>query len=323
MESSMDRKNRILAIFFRMAQGEGVSVKKMATEYGVSTKSITRYINQIKDFLSENRELVGNVELVYSFQKKTYSLEFHNFLLSKELIAMIKILIGSRALDKLELLKIITKLKQFTSSNDKKLLEMLINKELYHYQGVEHDCNSVIDIIWQLTQCIQQKKEITVTYFKMNRKEVMRRLKPIAVIFSEYYYYLIAYNSEQEDYEPRYFRVDRITQIIQHRGTYEIPSKYTFDEGELRKKIQFMFPGKEQKIRFEFTGPSTQAILDRMPTAKIIAVEGNKTIIEAITYGEGIKMYLLSQGSWVKVISPPELVEEMKQEIEKMKEGYE
>ena len=136
MESSMDRKNRILAIFFRMAQGEGVSVKKMATEYGVSTKSITRYINQIKDFLSENRELVGNVELVYSFQKKTYSLEFHNFLLSKELIAMIKILIGSRALDKLELLKIITKLKQFTSSNDKKLLEMLINKELYHYQAV-------------------------------------------------------------------------------------------------------------------------------------------------------------------------------------------
>ena len=55
----------------------------------------------------------------------------------------------------------------------------------------------------------------------------------------------------------------------------------------------------------------------------VTRMEGNKTIIEAVTYGEGIKMYLLSQGSWVKVISPPEFVEEMKREIEKMKEGYE
>lgn len=323
MSNSIQKKTRVLDIFFRMFRGEALSVKKVAEEYQVSTKSISRDINEIKDFLSESRDLVGNSELVYSFQEKTYSLAFDGFLLSKELMAVIKVLIGSRSLSKMELLEIVAKLKQFTTSNDRKLMEKLISKEMYHYQEVNHDCKSVIDRIWQLTGCIHEKKEITITYFKMNREEVERRLLPIAVIFSDYYFYLIAYASGDEEYEPKYFRVDRITRVTEHRVTYEIPKKNTFDEGELLKKIQFMFPGKEQKIRFEFTGPSVQAILDRMPIAKVIAVEGNKKIIEAVTYGSGIKMYLLSQGSWVKVISPPEFVEEMKEEIAKLNKAYE
>lgn len=323
MSSAIQKKNRVLDIFFRLVRGEALAVRKIAEEYQVSTKSISRDINEIKDFLSESREIVGNTELNYSFQDKTYTLEFDGFLLSKELMSVIKVLIGSRSFSKMELLEIIAKMKQFTSSNDRKLLEKLIGKEMYHYQEVNHDCKSVIDRVWQLTKCIHEKKEITISYFKMDRKEIARKLLPIAVIFSEYYFYLIAYNSEDTIYEPRYYRVDRITKITEHRTSYSIPERNSFDEGELRKKIQFMFPGKEQKIRFEFTGPSVQAILDRMPTARIIEVDGNKKIIEAVTYGNGIKMYLLSQGSWVKAISPPEFVQEMKDEIEKMSKAYE
>lgn len=39
-------------------------------------------------------------------------------------------------------------------------------------------------------------------------------------------------------------------------------------------------------------------------------------------YGDGIKMYLLSQGSWVKVLAPQEFVDEMQAEIEKMRRLY-
>ena len=47
-----------------------------------------------------------------------------------------------------------------------------------------------------------------------------------------------------------------------------------------------------------------------------------KYLIEAEVYGNGIKMFLLSQGSWVKVIAPDEFVKEMKDEIEKMQLLY-
>ena len=84
-----------------------------------------------------------------------------------------------------------------------------------------------------------------------------------------------------------------------------------------------MWPGKLRKITFEFSGPSVQAILDKLPTARIIERFGNnKFLIEAETYGDGIKMWLLSQGAWVKVVSSSELMEEMREEVERLLKYY-
>ena len=84
-----------------------------------------------------------------------------------------------------------------------------------------------------------------------------------------------------------------------------------------------MFPGKLQTIRFEFTGPSVQAVLDKLPTAKIIERDGKKYLIEAEVYGNGIKMWLLSQGAWVKVLAPVQFAQEILTEINKMAGLYE
>ena len=83
-----------------------------------------------------------------------------------------------------------------------------------------------------------------------------------------------------------------------------------------------MLPGKERSIRFAFSGPSVQAVLDRLPTARIVGQEGKRYVLEAEVYGDGIKMFLLSQGSWVKVLAPAEFVEEMRKEIDKMQASY-
>ena len=83
-----------------------------------------------------------------------------------------------------------------------------------------------------------------------------------------------------------------------------------------------MWPGKLRHIRFEFSGPSAQAILDRLPTARFIDVKGITYTMEAEVYGDGIKMYLLSQGSWVKVLAPQDFADEMQTEIEKMRRMY-
>ena len=322
MGTSAQKKNRVLDIFYRAMKGENISVSKIASEYGVSTKSISRDINEIKNFLSDNRELVGNAELRYSSGSKSYYLEFENFLLSKELLAITKMMVGCRAFSKMEILNLLAKLKNFSSYHDKEVLEQLLAKEMYHYQEVNHDCKSVIDNLWQLTRCIHKKIEISVTYYKMNRKLVERRIKPIAIMFTEYYFYLIACRSDEEEWKPLYYRVDRIINIVEHRIHFEIAENNDFDEGELRNKIQFMFPGEFRKIKFEYTGPSLQAILDRIPTAKVVDVKGNMKIIEAETYGSGINMFLLSQGKTIKVLEPQVLVEELKNEIEGMLGNY-
>ena len=142
-------------------------------------------------------------------------------------------------------------------------------------------------------------------------------------MFSEYYFYLIAYMQEGAHPDtPYYFRIDRITQFVMHRETYTLTKNQDIDEGLLRKRSMYFWPGPERHIRFEFTGPSVQAVLDKIPTARIIEKRMGKYILEAEVYGEGIKMFLLSQGAWIKVISPDSFVHEMKAEIEKMLKLY-
>ena len=315
-------KYRILEIFFRALRGEDIFVQSLANEYGVSTKSISRSISELKNFLSDNRELVGNTELTYSHRDKCYRLYMDEFLNSKELFSLVEVMIGARAFSREELLTVTAKLKRFTTPSDASMLSELIRKELYHYPEVKHDCESIQENLWQIICAIEEKKEISIDYYKMDRSFVTHRLLPLSVIFTDYYFYLIALKTDKDLNKPLYFRIDRIKHITEHRRN-SIKNIPDFDEGLLRRRSLFMWPGPLRTIRFEFSGPSVQAVLDKLPTAKIIERMGkNKYLIEAETYGDGIKMWLLSQGSWVKVVSPDEFVCEMKAEIEKMLKRY-
>lgn len=318
----MQKKGRMLKIFYRLMKGENVSVRDAAVEYEVSPKSISRDIGEIKNFLSNARELVGYTEIRYDASSRTYYMEFDNFLLTKELAAMTKVLLGSRAFSKMEVLELISKLKCFTTYHDRKMLDNLITNEIYQYNEVKHDCKSVIDNIWKLTRYVNDSREITISYYKQDRRLVNRRIMPIAIIFSEYYFYLIAYRCDKEEKIPLYYRVDRVVHIVGHRTNFELEERYRFDEGDLRNRIHFMQSGECRRIKFSYSGPSVQAILDKIPTAKVIDIIGDKKIITAETYGKGINMFLLSQGSMVHVLEPEGLAEEMAEEIKKMAALY-
>lgn len=124
------KQERLLEIFFRCLRGESLSVQKLADEYGLSTKSISRNINDLKSFLADHRELVGNTELVYSSQERSYHLYMDEFLTNKELFLLIEVMIGARAFSKEELLTLTNKLKGFTTAFDRPILNDLIKKTL-------------------------------------------------------------------------------------------------------------------------------------------------------------------------------------------------
>ena len=320
MEAS--KQDRLLELFFRGLRGEDLYVQRLAREYEVSTKSISRTINDLKAFLADHRELVGNTEFNYSHQKKCYRLYMDGFLTNEELFALVEVLLGSRAFSKMELLTVIDKMKTFTTVEDRPKLDELIRKEIYHYSEVKHDCESVTQTLWQLVNCIHERREISIDYYRSDRALVTHRIRPISVLFTDYYFYLIAFLADKAKDTPTYFRLDRINRIVEHRKQFDLTTVPDFDEGLLRKRSLFMFPGQLRCIRFEFYGPSVQAVLDKIPTAKVIDRTAKGYLIEAEVYGDGIKMWLLSQGAWVKVIAPDEFVRELAQEIELMRSQY-
>ena len=88
-----------------------------------------------------------------------------------------------------------------------------------------------------------------------------------------------------------------------------------------------MYAGKLTRVQFSYCGNSVEAVLDRLPTAKIIGTEevnGRKNYtISAEVYGKGVLMWLLSQGETVEVLAPAELREEMRATLTRMLKMYE
>ena len=314
--------DRTLSIFLRGLKGEKLTAGKLADEYGVTIKSIQRTVDDIRAFLLDNRELVGNSEFVYDRSEKCYILKMEGFLQDKELLAIIKILIGSRAFSKRDLLNLILKLKKLVSTKGRELLKGLIQKEKYHYCEVKSDCESVIDNLWQLAGSIKARREITITYCKTDRERVSLRICPLSILFSENYFYLVSYKAEEKDYNPVYFRVDSITDIAEHRTLFKLDRKQDLSDGELRERMRLMSEGKPGKIRFEFSGSSCRELLNRLPYAVITGKSGDNFIIEAENYDSEIKALLLSQGSRVKALAPQEFVAEMREEAERMRKLY-
>ena len=81
-----------------------------------------------------------------------------------------------------------------------------------------------------------------------------------------------------------------------------MPYRDRFEEGEFRKRVQFMYSGKLEHIKFCYTGPSIEAVLDRLPTATAVKATGGGWIVDAEVFGKGIEMWLRSQGNYVEKI---------------------
>lgn len=78
-------------------------------------------------------------------------------------------------------------------------------------------------------------------------------------------------------------------------------------------------------MRFEFNGGIIESVLDRFPTAKTVKNDhkNNKYVVEVEVIGDGILMWLLSQGRRVKVLSPQSMVDKMREEVKAIQGNYE
>ena len=159
---------------------------------------------------------------------------------------------------------------------------------------------------------IRESKYIEISYLRTKDKSIVKRkLKPAAIMFSEYYFYLTAFIDDEEvkkdfdvinDSFPTIYRIDRIKSLKVLEEHFKIPYKNRFEEGEFRKRVQFMYGGKLQKIKFKYSGYDVDSVLDRLPTARIMAEENGEYTIEAEVFGEGIGMWIRSQGNFVELL---------------------
>lgn len=324
----MPSKNlRTLDLYARLCEGKTIYKAEEAERFGVDERSIQRDIDDIRAFLDERR--VSNStdirQVVYDRTQKGFVLTGceASEMTNSEILAVSKILLASRAFSKKEINSLLNKLVNgCVPQRNMKLVSDLLANERYHYVELKHK-SVVKDKLWELGESVKDCSVLEIQYRRQqDQAPVQRIVEPVSVIFSEYYFYLNAFVVEDEegklvrkhDY-PTVFRIDRIEKYKRTGDKFMVSHASRFEEGEFRKRVQFMYPGKLRTIQFEYSGPSVQAVLDKLPTAKITDCSEGRYILEAEVDGDGIKMWILSQGHWVKLLEPAEFVQEIKSDI--------
>ena len=302
---------RLLELYDRLLKNADIDIKKYAEENKINIRTAERDIKTIRNFLAKKDE----TKLIHNSKKKKYQLTYTEDsvnLTKSEMLAISKILLASRAFLKDEISLIIDKIvKQCGSEEDLKSIQNLLNNEKYHYVELQHK-KSFINNIWSFGQAIKSKKKIEILYKKLDGKIVKRIVNPVGLMFSEFYFYLLAHieNIDKEkhfdnkdDEYPTIYRVDRIEEfkILNEKFT---PTLYTnrFQEGKFRKQVQFMTGGRLRTIKFIYKGTSIEALLDKIPTAKVLEKNKDTYLISAQVFGNGIDRWILSQGEAIEVI---------------------
>lgn len=312
-----DKISRMLDLYGRLQNGEIIRKSYEAARYGVDERSIRRDIDDIRRYYDREKVSGNGISnrVIYDRSKGGYRLErlYSRKLTNAEILAVCKILLEGRAFTKERINVILNKLidccvPEFNQS----LVKEMIANEQYHYIEPQHK-KEFLDTLWVLAQAIHSRQYIQISYGRLKgKKTVTRKLKPVAIMFSEFYFYLTAFIENEstrkgfeaaDDPYPTIYRIDRIKGITLSDETFYLPYRDRFEEGEFRKRVQFMFGGKLQHIKFRYSGTSVEAVLDRLPTAKIISEEDGVYIFSAEVFGKGIDMWLRSQGDAVEVIN--------------------
>lgn len=297
---------RILRLYTRLLDGEVINKSEEAERYGINERSVQRDIDDLRLFFEEEASDGGELRtVVYDRKLGGYRLEAEsvNILSNSEVLAVCKIILESRAFCRDELEPIINKLLRCCVPRENfKRVESLISNELYHYIPPRHNTRFV-DKLWDLGVAVDEHRLIELSYLRAQEDEpVQRVVEPVGIMFSEFYFYLCAFIKDKPKEFPALYRIDRIQSYTVSGKHFSRPYKDRFEEGEFRKRIQFMYGGELHRVEFDFQGDSIEAVLDRLPTAKIIREQDGVYTVRAEAYGKGVDMWLRSQGEWVKNI---------------------
>lgn len=245
-----DKIARILGIYTKLMNGSIVNKAEEARQYGVNERSIQRDIDDIREYFENETADIGFINsVIYDRRAKGYRLEqlYKTRLSNSEILAVCKILLDSRAFTKKEMLLLLDKLVEccVPQTNQKAVMDLISNEEFHYVEPRHHTV--FIDKLWTLGQAIRASQYIEIDYMRTKDKKIVRRkLKPVAILFSEYYFYLTAFIDDKEVQEnfdvlndafPTIYRLDRIKKLKLLDEKFHIPYSSRFEEGEFRKRI--------------------------------------------------------------------------------------
>ena len=135
-------------------------------------------------------------KITYGKKQGGYRLMFtqERGLTKDEILAVCKILLEGRSLRKDEMTPILDKLIDCAvPETSRRRVKDLIANESFHYVEPHHG-QKILHGLWDIGEAVQERRVREIEYERMKEpKLVRRRVQPVGIMFSEYYFYLTAF----------------------------------------------------------------------------------------------------------------------------------
>lgn len=315
-------KFRLLYLYTLLMEGKILEKDALASHANCTGRSVERDFEDIRHFLEEfsvRDSGVASPELIYSRAKRVYKLEppMRNLMSSEEIYAVLKILLESRAFSKKELDPIIDKIINCCVSKDEvKNIRAFIGNERLGYKELQHK-KPLLRRIWELSAAVKEHKFVRLEYTRAEGKSVSRKVRPVGLMFSEFYFYLLAFidtdhmddtDIDEEEKKkiksnpiPTVYRIDRIDSCEITDEHFKIDYQTRFEESWYRDRTLYMQSSELERIEFLYTGKNIDLVLDKLPTAEIIRKTKVGYLFKADLFGRGFDIWAQAQNGCVKV----------------------
>jgi len=322
--SHRSRLYRVLVIHNQVKSGKYPNTPKLASSLEVSTRTIQRDLEFLRDMLCAPME--------YSRLKNGYYYTSpfempHLNLTEGEQVALFlgqKLLLQCAGTPLEEPIR-----NAFTKiclcfpqgvSVDMDSLGQIISFNVQPLRGDEQNLASTYHL---LAQAIEDKRSLNIHYYTVSRNELtIRKVDPYHLRYFQGAWYLIAYCHFRQ--EVRIFALDRIRQLETLEEIFQVKTDFSLEEylgnslgierGEKVEEVKILFDPEQARWIRERKWHKSQEI-EYQPDGSLILG------LKVSSLGE-IKRWVLSFGAHAKVLFPASLQEEIMQEIKNMAQAY-
>lgn len=201
----------------------------------------------------------------------------------------------------------------------------ILKSNVVHFNTRKHSNECIYYNVDALEEALQHQKKVIFRYYDLNADcgKVYRRdghhyvVEPIALVFNEDNYYLVAYSSRHDN--TANYRVDRMDSVeIIDEDITDKAVKLRGDVGEYTEQAFKMYGGPLEAIVLEFDSKLIGSVYDRFgESTKITDVGGGKCVATLrVQLSPTFWGWLFQFGNQMKIISPDTAIEEYHRLIE-------
>lgn len=222
--------------------------------------------------------------------------------------------------------ELIRKLENFISIHQAGQLK----RQVYMSERIKTMNESIYYTVDIIHSAIANNQKIRFHYFAWNVKKeaVLRKdgefyeVSPWALVWNNDSYYLVAFDSE--DKKIKHYRADKMKDIVLIDEKRE--GKASFDEQKealSTKRFFQMFGGEEKPVRVRFDNELIGVVIDRFGRdVTIIEEKDSFTAKFDVVVSPQFLGWIMSFGNKAKILGPQSVVDEMKELITEIQEGY-